>query len=1029
MNKIFSICLLYFLICIAFGQPSKVIIQFAYVYHEYATERDNLSVNVDGKGYNFIDSTQFLDYGAFSSSYLHYSAVQNEQFNYDYYEVYRNDFTPIPIQYFGYSDRCKGNNSHFYRYTPNCYCEFGVRCRNQDDTNFDEGSILLKFWEFKNNGSLSVFYFTNNYLHGFSLKVYWEPILPNSINFKNITSTYCGKDKVLYTMNFSNNITNKLTTHAKENIEVDVCKMRLVNGVWNVMNVLFHQLKISDSFPVSNTSNQDEISVLGFRLSYNGYSSPYYIHSIPITILPNPPDSLLLSVLDPLCFNSEDGQIVIQHISGLSDNYITRLYRDSLLMSSYISYYPFNLSNSTSNIYNLKGVGSGTYVLKTYNNIRNNIGCYRIDTVVLHNPTPLVLDTFYISNYNNYAIQCPGSTTGFILSRVSGGTGAKRVYLDSILYHFENSHSLLGLREGQYTYKIVDQNNCMLIDTILSLNAPNPLQFNIQLNPIDCFNSANGSISSIPIGGVSPYSFNNGIPGLHYTIDNLDSGEYSITIKDYNNCYFDTSVVLLNPTPLTFSVQSINPATCNYSSDGSVHLFVQGGTLPYTLTTFHNDTYTDSIYFLNNLSSGNYSTFIMDSHQCKDTILYTITSLSNLQYLIYPHHEKCSTDNFGTVSFELSSGIPPYTTLLNSIIIHDSIQNVPIGWNYFIFTDALYCEYIDSVLIENTIPFTLDSIQIVSESCNNTFDGGIMPFFSGGHLPFSYYLNSKPIETDSLTELTSGGYTFSVSDTHNCQVEENIYIPLQKDISYTNQKIHYVCNDSTFLLRYKNDSINRYFDIGHHFYFNKDTLITIPQELYLYSTYSNLCFNIDTLHFLSSSTSGPVQLFVSTNVYKGDTVALIVLHPQLIDSIAIVSDLQYESDYPFYYFNADSTGDFNLYYTIYSDNCITHHYKSLHVDLLPQFSYSIPQLGYTLIQDLSVFPNPFSNCIQYSYKVSNDAIVLVKITDMVGNLFFDSINVGNQLKGQIDTTSIPAGCYVLNLITDSESIRFKLIKE
>ena len=69
-----------------------------------------------------------------------------------------------------------------------------------------------------------------------------------------------------------------------------------------------------------------------------------------------------------------------------------------------------------------------------------------------------------------------------------------------------------------------------------------------------CFGVPDGSISASPDGGTGDYNYlwSNAQPD--YVISNLAPGNYSLTVKDGNNCIANTSVVVNQPPEIVINL-------------------------------------------------------------------------------------------------------------------------------------------------------------------------------------------------------------------------------------------------------------------------------------------------------------------------------------------------------------------------------------------------------------------------------------------------------------------------------------------
>ena len=218
-----------------------------------------------------------------------------------------------------------------------------------------------------------------------------------------------------------------------------------------------------------------------------------------------------------------------------------------------------------------------------------------------------------------------------------------------------------------------------------------------------------------------------------------------------------------------------DPSTSTYSEPW------YGATEDYSITIYpdttnqtfiwSNNQTTDSIY---NLSSGNY-TVDVSSNGCTLTDSVFINQPQELDVLFNVTDVSCNGGNDGGISFNISGGTMNY-----SISINNTTQNLPTnvstystpfslsaGVYPFTITDDVGCSISDTVYVNESFAISLnENVQIVS--CYGGNDGSIDLSISGGTGPYSY-LWSNNDTTQDITNLSSGTYTYIITDSLGCQ--------------------------------------------------------------------------------------------------------------------------------------------------------------------------------------------------------------------------------------------------------------------
>lgn len=165
-----------------------------------------------------------------------------------------------------------------------------------------------------------------------------------------------------------------------------------------------------------------------------------------------------------------------------------------------------------------------------------------------------------------------------------------------------------------------------------------------------------GSIVVNATGGSGTLSFS--IDGLNFQtsgeFNNLAANNYSVMVKDGNNCTDEISVVVGNDNGVNFNINSTD-AGCK-TSNGTITISASGGPRPYSYKLDAGGTYqSDSVF--TNLAAGDYEIFVKDANDCESnqsTTLGTGIQFSAVKSLVQTN---CAISGCyaGTVSPNLST--------------------------------------------------------------------------------------------------------------------------------------------------------------------------------------------------------------------------------------------------------------------------------------------------------------------------------------------------------------------------------------
>jgi len=150
-----------------------------------------------------------------------------------------------------------------------------------------------------------------------------------------------------------------------------------------------------------------------------------------------------------------------------------------------------------------------------------------------------------------------------------------------------------------YTVTITDRNGCTASDQVtITVNPPivlttTPVVYAGGYN-IKCNGGTDGAIDLGVSGGEAPYTYAwtgpAGYTAITEDISGLAAGTYSVTVTDANNCISVTTVVLLEPAPLTLGKTPDVVLACYGDATATGSFTVSGGTAPYTVIVVSDNT-------------------------------------------------------------------------------------------------------------------------------------------------------------------------------------------------------------------------------------------------------------------------------------------------------------------------------------------------------------------------------------------------------------------------------------------------------
>ena len=469
--------------------------------------------------------------------------------------------------------------------------------------------------------------------------------------------------------------------------------------------------------------------------------------------------------------------------------------------------YSVDGSTHYSNMAYFNGYGPGTHTIEVFD--VNN--CVSSDIITISEPD--ILDVtittsgwVFNPNSNSYSFQikCNGDNSGFANIAISGGTGPfiKNCYANGVLVSSSTNPSITGLVAGVYTFEIIDANGCTYTE-VITYSQPSPIVHNFIPTHVTCNDWSNGSLTGIVTGGVGSatsyvYAWNTG--DSTYTITEIPVGQYTMTVKDDNNCISVASFNINDNNALSASALGQNVSCFDYC-DGVITTNAIGGMPNYDING--NPVY---MYQWNDIllqttqnaiglcvdnltSTSAYSCVITDAQGCElavnavinqpDELIASssIVSNYNLQDI------SCYGENDGIASVSVLGGNSPFdfiwsTGLTQNNVLISTINSLLAGTHTVVVKDSKGCMDTTSITLTQPTEVTL-SVSQINIYCYGKYDGSITADADGGtpvngippmyNYSFSNLFNEQ-VDISTSIDLGPGIYTVTATDANGCSI-------------------------------------------------------------------------------------------------------------------------------------------------------------------------------------------------------------------------------------------------------------------
>jgi len=377
---------------------------------------------------------------------------------------------------------------------------------------------------------------------------------------------------------------------------------------------------------------------------------------------------------------------------------------------------PYSISPSQT------GLGAGSYTFT----ITDANGCNTTVSATISQPDALAATVTGQTNAN-----C-GQNVGSVSIGVTGGTAPYSI-----------APVQTGLGAGSYSFTVTDASGCTTTVNA-TVNSTSGLIANATAQNTSCFGGSDGSVTVNVSGGTAPYSV---VPAQ----TGLSAGAYTFTVTDATGCSVTTSATVGQPTAVTAVVSGQTNAACFGSLNGSVTISATGGTAPYTITPSQTG-----------LGAGSYTFTVTDFAGCTTTVSATITQPSQMVSDIASQtNVTCNGGNNGSVSFNTTGGVPPYS-------VAPSTSGLAAGAYQYTITDANGCT--NTVQVNITQPAAI-SASVITETpvnCAGGSDGSVTLAISGGSAPYALSSNAGTVNGNTVSGLAAGQYTFTITDVNGC---------------------------------------------------------------------------------------------------------------------------------------------------------------------------------------------------------------------------------------------------------------------
>ena len=470
------------------------------------------------------------------------------------------------------------------------------------------------------------------------------------------------------------------------------------------------------------------------------------------------------------------------------------------------------MPNITSSDYTFSNLFPGTYVVS----VASGINVSQDTLVVTQIPNPVTI------NSNPLGVSCYNGSDGQVAIWPSGGLAPYTFLINGnpILNAFPLDSLVENLSGGTYTVSAIDDNDCMMRDTVEITTPSHPLQALATSKVVVCHGEGNGFAIGSSAGGTPGYSyewFEFGNPVSFSTNDTafgLGAGSYFLEVMDANGCDTFASVNVIEPQTALGGSPQIFGVSCKGDASGMLVGDATGSWSPYRYEWFDMSgnllqisgmiSERDTLF---NLLAGDYVLKIFDAQGCEVEYVLNVPEPSvalAIDSMILIDDIACYGDSVGRAMLSVSGGQPNYyyewdngeTTLV--------AEELTSGWHSVLLTDDWGCKLVDSVFIPENSLIESELLVDTTVSCYGASDGQASISTVGGSSSlYTYYWSTSQETPDTAADmhdsLAYGSYYVTTRDDLGCEVVDSVFISEPEPLSMEAMELDWIdCyNDAT----------------------------------------------------------------------------------------------------------------------------------------------------------------------------------------------------------------------------------------
>ncbi|MDH3245935.1 MAG: SprB repeat-containing protein, partial [Saprospiraceae bacterium] len=369
---------------------------------------------------------------------------------------------------------------------------------------------------------------------------------------------------------------------------------------------------------------------------------------------------------------------------------------------------------------------------------------------------------------------CHAGEDGKASIKIEGGTAPYRItWDDGTRLVDDDSFSVQNLTTGTYHLEIIDDANCLHLDT-LTIATPQEILVATAYTIIDTGFALHVQI----LGGVPPYN-------IQWTSGHTDPivfvsepGLYEVTIIDSNGCIASDSILVETASCNIDWSAEVNHNQCYGDSLGSISILI---TQPSENLSYRWENHPEqNTSALSHLPAGTYHITMDVDGGCTTSGMIEVKQPDPLQLDIAIGHESKVDAADGWIDLEILGGEPPYSVSWTTSTPGQTLLDLRPGWYTFEIRDAAGCSLTDSIeILAAPACAIVVKESVLQPNCHR--DGAISLDidFPGKDDMILSWLDSSNLSDWSRDSLKEGIYYYSIKS-DRCEIIDSVMLQKQE---------------------------------------------------------------------------------------------------------------------------------------------------------------------------------------------------------------------------------------------------------